>query len=373
MKIGFDAKRAYTNATGLGNFSRCTILGLARQYPDAWFYLFHPGKKRLSFNDPENTSEVEPVRVWWKTFSKVWRSFRIARLAKELQLDIYHGLSHELPFGIEKSGAKSIVTIHDLIFLRFPKFHKKIDREIYERKIRHSCRVATRVHAISEQTKLDLIELLGVPNDKIEVIYQSVNPLFYSECSAEQKSAIRQKFQLPEQFLLNVGTIESRKNLVALLEGMVHSNIRIPLFVVGKPTDYKQKAMEFIQSNANDLQVTFLSGIQDSELTALYQMAEMMIYPSLYEGFGLPVAEAQACGCPVITSNISSLPEAGGDGALYVNPEKPEKIGKAIESLLTDKSLREVMILKGKMNAQRFTLENFIKQLNQLYNSVLND
>lgn len=373
MKIGFDAKRAFYNTAGLGNFSRNTITALARQFPDDRCFLFHPGNNKSLFVAPENSTEIKPANFWWKTFRNTWRSFTIAHLAKLLELDIYHGLSHELPVGVEKTGVKSVVTIHDLIYIRYPDYFRKIDRTIYDRKYRYACRVANRIHAISEQTKSDLIEFFAVPEDKISVIYQSINPVFFETIDEALKHRLRKTFQIPERFILSVGTVESRKNLMALLEGMVSAKVYLPLVVVGKLTTYHHKVQKFIEADLNRLQVIVLPRIQDSELAALYQMAEVMVYPSLFEGFGLPVAEAQASGCPVITSNISSLPEAGGDAAVYIHPENPEEIGLAIKSLLADKKLRKSMIEKGKINAQRFTPEKYVAQLKQLYNSVLND
>ncbi|MDP2337116.1 MAG: glycosyltransferase family 1 protein [Bacteroidota bacterium] len=373
MKIGFDAKRAFNNTAGLGNFSRNTISALARQYPEDRHFLFHPGTKRTLFNPPANSEEIKPEGFGWKILKNTWRSFQITKLAKDCDLDIFHGLSHELPLGIEKTGIKSVVTIHDLIFVRFPEYYKTIDRKIYDRKFRYSCRVADRIHAISEQTKLDLINFFGITESKIEVIYQSVNPVFFEKADEAQKRSLREKYQLPEKFLLNVGTIEPRKNLMALLEGMVSSKIYIPLVVVGKLTDYQHKVQKFIEGDLNRLQVFFLPKINDSELAALYQMAEVMIYPSVFEGFGLPVAEAHASGCPVITSNTSSLPEVGGDAAVYIDPMKPEEIGDTLATLLSDQNLRKTLIAKGRINAQRFTPENFAKRLKQLYNTLLND
>ena len=372
MKIGFDANRAFNNAAGLGNFSRNTISALSRQYPCDKFFLFNPGSKRPLFVAPGNAAEIRPEHFWWKSLNNAWRTFQITRLAKNLDLDIYHGLSHELPAGIEKTGIKSVVTIHDLIYIRYSEFFKRIDRNIYDRKFRHACRVADRIHAISAQTKRDLIQFFAVPAEKIEVVYQSVHPGFYELVTDTEKQQIKEKYNLPEKFLLNVGTIEPRKNLLALLEGMEVSEINIPLVVAGKPTSYKLKADEFIKANPDRLSVIYLSGITDTELAVLYQMAEAMIYPSLFEGFGLPVAEAQASGCPVITSDTSSLPEAGGDAAMYIDPAKPETIGQGIVTLLSDKNLRETMISKGKANAQRFTPENYAKQMKQLYNSISN-
>ncbi|HEY3373200.1 MAG TPA: glycosyltransferase family 1 protein, partial [Prolixibacteraceae bacterium] len=334
MKIGFDAKRAFNNTAGLGNFSRSSIAALTRQYPNDRFFLFHPGRKKSLFIVPENSTEILPDGLWWKSFPDAWRSFHIASRAKELNLDIYHGLSHELPVGIEKTGIKSLVTIHDLIYIRYPEYFKTIDRQIYDRKFRHACRVATRIHAISTQTKLDLISFFAIPEEKIEVIYQAINPLFYQISSEDQKLAVIGKYQLPEQFLLNVGTIEPRKNLLALLKGMLSAKINLPLVVVGKPTDHLREVQQLIAQHPMDLNVLFLSTVDDADLLVLYQSAQAMIYPSLFEGFGLPVVEAQAAGCPVITSNTSSLPEAGGDAALYIQPQKPEEIGQAIRQLL---------------------------------------
>lgn len=373
MRIGFDAKRAFSNVAGLGNFSRNSISALVGQFPENQYYLFNPGNRKPLFIAPESSIELRPENFWWKTLKFIWRSIQISKLSKEIKLDVYHGLSHELPVGIEKSGVKLVVTMHDLIFHRYPEYYKKIDRKIFDQKFRHACRRAHRIHAISEQTKQDLISFFSVPEERITVIYQSINPIFYKRAKIEKKQELRKKYQLPKKFVLSVGTVEPRKNLLGLLEGMIWSKTYIPVVVVGKLTDYHHKVQKFIEADLNRLQVHFLPRIPDEELAVLYQMAEVLVYPSMFEGFGLPVAEAQASGCPVITSNISSLPEAGGDAALYVNPEKHEEIGKTLKTLLADQKLRKSLIEKGKVNAQRFTPENFAIQIKELYNSVLNE
>lgn len=374
MKIGFDAKRAFKNTAGLGNFSRSTIDALASQYPEDRFFLFHPGKSKSSlFSVPKNSIVIRPEGFWWKIFRNAWRRLRISKRAKELNIDLYHGLSHELPDGIEKTNIKSVVTIHDLIYVRYPAYYQKTDQIIYDYKFRHACEVATRIHAISQQTKLDLISFFHIPENKIEVIYQAVNPLFFQVVKEDQKRIVLKKYRLPEEFLLSVGTIEERKNLLTLLEAMLVSMVKLPLVVVGKPTDYKKKVLQMISQHPGELKVYFLSGVNNKELQALYQSAVALVYPSEFEGFGLPVAEAQASGCPVITSNVSSLPEAGGNAALYCDPEKPEEIGKAIDDVRADQTLRNTLIANGKINAQRFTQENYARQLRQFYNTVLND
>jgi len=373
MKIGFDAKRAFNNAAGLGNFSRNTITALSRLFPDDQLFLFNPGSRRSLFKKPKNSLEVRPRSLGWRLIKNAWRTFGVAKSAKALDVKIFHGLSHELPVGIEKTGIRSVVTIHDLIFIRYPEYFKKIDRKIYNKKFRHSCRVADCVHAISHQTKQDIINFFNIPESKIKVIYQSINPVFFERVGPDEKKRIRKLYQLPEHFMLTVGTVEPRKNLMALLEAMILTKKYLPLVVVGKLTDYQHKIQKFIEADLNRIQVFFLTRIQDHELAVLYQMAEVMVYPSFFEGFGLPVAEAQASGCPVITSNTSSLPEAGGDGAIYINPEKPSEIGEAIESLLNNKEFKRELIKKGKVNAERYRPDNFAAQLKELYNSVLNE
>lgn len=371
MKIGFDAKRAFNNVAGLGNFSRNSINALARQYPDDRQFLFHPGNRNPLYSATGNSIEIKPEQFWWKAMKDVWRSYQISKRVKELQLDIYHGLSHELPIGIEETGVKTLVTIHDLIFIRYPHYYQRIDRKIYDRKFRHACRVADHIHSISEQTKIDLITFFEVPEDKITVIYQSVNPVFFDRANKTIRQELRKKYQIPKKFILSVGTVEPRKNLLGLLEGMVASKVYVPLVVVGKITDYHHKVQKFIEADLNRLQVYFLSRINDEELAVIYQMADVMIYPSHFEGFGLPVAEAQASGCPVITSNTSSLPEAGGEAAIYINPENSEEIGKALKTLLSDLPLRKKLIAEGVNNAKRFAPDHFAIQIKQLYNNLL--
>lgn len=372
MRIGFDAKRAFTNSAGLGNFSRNTLNALAQQYPEGQQFLFSPSANHSLFS-PKNATVIHPQGLWWKTFPNAWRSIKIGREAEDLKLDIFHGLSHELPLGIEYSDIKTVVTIHDLIYMRYPAYFKKIDRVIYDRKFRYACQVATKIHAISEQTKYDLISYYNTPEEKIEVIYQSINPLFFKEVDEVQKKSVRLKYHLPERFLLTVGTVEARKNLLGLLEGMLFSRIDMPLVVVGKSTDYRKKVQQLIDSRPRELKVFFLTGVNDTELQALYQSAEAMIYPSFFEGFGLPIVEAQASGCPVITSNISSMPEAGGNAAIYVDPEKPEEIGRVMETLLNSSSIAGKLIEKGIENAQLYIPEQYAWQLIKLYNNILND
>jgi glycosyltransferase involved in cell wall biosynthesis len=368
LKIGFDAKRAFLNAAGLGNYSRNTINTLAVYFPENSYFLFTPQLNPARFQAPKNSLSITPNSFWWRLLKPCWRSYKISGLAQKAKLDIYHGLSHELPFGIEKTGTKSVVTIHDVIFKRFPELYKPADRKIYARKVKHACEVADRIIAISNQTKSDLLEFFNVKPEKVEVIYQPINPVYFEEVSDGTLQAVREIYVLPEVFMLAVGTIEARKNLESILKAMELLDRKIPLVVVGRKTKYLQTIQHLIQKLKG--QLVFLHQVDDRDLSRIYRLAKLMLYPSVYEGFGLPIVEAQACGCPVITSKGSSMPEAGGDGAHYVQAQNEHDIKQAIERLLDNEEYRDDLVRKGKENARRFTPETYAQQLMELYKKL---
>src|SRR5829696_3916129 len=178
MNIGFDAKRAYHNGTGLGHYSRTLIRSLAEYFPQHQYFLFNPKPTDLFHLNGKNIHEVLPSKLLHKTLSSVWRSTWIKNDLEKNEIDIYHGLSNEIPFDIQKSGLRSVVTIHDIIFEHYPEQYSRIDVEIYKRKFRYSCEHADKIIAISEQTKKDIIEFYKTREEKITVCYQSCNPAF---------------------------------------------------------------------------------------------------------------------------------------------------------------------------------------------------
>jgi glycosyltransferase involved in cell wall biosynthesis len=370
MIIGYEAKRLYQNLSGLGNYSRNTLNILARYFPENRYVLFAPQLSTL-YTTPDCVSIITPGSRFSKKLRFIWRAYWTPKLLKCNHIDVFHGLSNGLPLGIEKTGIPSVFTVHDLIFMRFPGFYKKIDRMLYKFFMVRGCRTATKIIAISQQTKTDLINLCGVDPKKIEVIYQSCNKQFYEKVDETQKSIVRQKYALPDKFLLSVGTIEQRKNQLAILEGLVKEKLEIPLVILGKPTEYKMLLDDFIKENDIRRQIIFLHNTGTEELQAIYQMAEIMVYPSFFEGFGLPVLEAQASGCPVITSNISSMPEAGGDGAMYIDPANSAEIGNAIRKIMTDSRLKKELIQKGTAHSLLFSDQLVAEKLMGLYQSLV--
>ena len=369
MIIGFEAKRVFQNHSGLGNYSRNTINFLAKYYPENKYKLFAPKHTDL-FTLPESAEVIAPQSFLSGLFKSYWRLHQVTRLLRENKVDIYHGLSHALPYGIENTGIPSVVTIHDLIFLRFPEFYKRIDRKMYRSLYLSSCQRATKIIAISQQTKADLITYFGIEPGKIEVIYQSCDNRFYDKVSEEQKRITQLKFNLPNKFILSVGTIEQRKNQLAILKAVVKEKLDITVVILGKPTDYFKELDQFINESGIQKQVIILQNTSTDDLQTIYQMAEAMVYPSFFEGFGLPVLEAQASGCPVITSNVSSLPEAGGEGAIYINPEDFSGIGHALSKILSDSQLRSELIQKGTVNAELFSEKLVAERLMSFYKKV---
>ncbi|MCD6354081.1 MAG: glycosyltransferase family 4 protein [Prolixibacteraceae bacterium] len=368
MKIGFDAKRAFLNASGLGNYSRNTLNALQKYFPENYYTLFTPEIKKDLFENYEQFEIVSPNSPFSKLVKSLWRSFSLSRRLQKHELDLFHGLSNELPEGTGKTKMPSVVTIHDLIFMRFPKFYKPLDRKIYFQKTKYACTVATKIIAISQQTKNDIVTFLNADPEKIEVIYQSVSPLFFEKLNTEY---LETKYNLPETFILSVGTIEHRKNQLTLLKAVRNAKIETPIVFVGRPTLYSAGLLKFISENNLEEQVTFLNNIPEKDLVALYQKASLSVYISLFEGFGLPVIEAMACGCPVLTSNVSCLPETAGDAATLCNPTDENEMGKKIKMLLEDTSLRHSFIEKGKKRAHLFHPEKYAQNLVSLYAKIL--
>jgi len=369
MKIGFDAKRAFLNSSGLGNYSRNTLNALFRVFPKNEYILFTPEVKDRLFNNYRRFKVVSPQNRIAKKMKSLWRSLFLVPHLKRHDVELFHGLSNELPKGIHKSEIPSVVTIHDLIFMRYPEFYKPLDRKIYFKKVKYACHSADKVIAISRQTKHDIETFFHVPPEKVELIYQPVAPVFFEK---QNTSAIRKKYHLPDKYILSVGTIEPRKNQLALLQALHLKEIKVPVVFVGKQTtSYTTEMNRFIEENDMEKQVKFLSNIPESDLAALYQTAILSVYISVFEGFGLPVIESMACGCPVVTSSVSVLPETAGEAAVLCNPAKVEEIAQKVLLLLENEEFRNEIINKGKQRANLFHPENYARKLIALYTKIL--
>lgn len=376
MRIGFDGKRAVQNFTGLGNYSRYIVDILCQFYPENEYVLYAPKKrenKRLSILTTQyrQLQLIYPATSLWKKLSSLWRVWGITRQLEKERIDIFHGLSNELPLNIHESHIKSIVTIHDLIFLRYPQYYQSIDRKIYTYKFRKACENADKIIAISECTKRDIIEFFGIPDDKIEVVYQGCDPIFEYSASNEKKEEVRSKYQLPAKYILNVGSIEDRKNALLIVQSLPQLPQDIDLVIVGRHTPYTEKIKEFASEHNLTSRVHIIHNVPFGDLPAIYQLAEVFAYPSYFEGFGIPIIEALHSKIPVIAATGSCLEEAGGPDSIYINPDSVNEASRALKELLSNPEKRKLMIEKGKEFAKRFDAQNQAVQTMNIYNNTI--
>lgn len=373
FRIGFDAKRLFNNFTGLGNYSRTLVTNLAAYYPEYAYFLFTPRIKATEETHFFQNDPLFSVHLPRGKFAPLWRLRGMIKDLKKLQIQLYHGLSHELPLHIQHSGIRTVVTIHDLLFKQFPKQYPPIDRHIYNGKFRYACRHADRIVAISEATKRDIIRYYSVPPEKIQVIYQSCHERFLQ---AKSKSTIRATlaaYGLPTDFLLYVGSVIERKNLLGVVKALalVRPGLQLPLVVVGSGKGYYRNRVRTQIAASGLYDKVYFIRPDSKDLPALYQQAAIFLYPSFGEGFGIPILEALFSKTPVITSRVSSLPEAAGPDAYFVDPADCEAIAQGIEGILSDEQFRRNMVEKGFRYAQRFRGEPLTHQMMDLYKEIL--
>ncbi len=365
MKIAFDGKRFFNNNSGLGNYSRDLVRILAASFPDNDYVLFNDNQSQ------RGKDIVALANVYFAETSKgSWsRQLKMGKDAQQIKADIFHGLSGELPLKWTDKNIKKVVTIHDLIFLRFPQYYSFFDRKIHYWKFKKAAEQADLIIAISEQTKRDIIQFLKVPEEKIRVIYQGCHHAFKDNQSEEFLISIKEKYNLPKRFILNVGTIEERKNLLNTVKAI--NGTEIPLIVIGKKTKYFNKVQKFLKKNKLKSQVHFLENVSMEELAAIYKLADIFVYPSIFEGFGIPVIEALFSETPVITSNVSCLPEAGGPDSVYIDPTNFQDIKAKINFLWDNESERNRRARKGLEFVQKFNDETIAKEMMSAYQTVL--
>jgi len=383
MNIGFDAKRAFHNSTGLGHYSRTLIRLLADYYPEHQYFLFNP-KKSSRFNlKGNNLHEILPSGFPDTLLKAAWRSSWIKKDLQRVHIDVYHGLSHEIPIGMKKTGIKSVVTIHDLIPERYPEQYNPMDVKIYRKKFRYACEQADKIIAISDQTRRDIIDFYKIPGDKINICYQSCSPVFSVRASEEDKKRVAKKYELPPEFFLSVGSVVERKNLLTVCKAffLLRNDLDVPLLVIGDGGKYKQQVEDFILQHDLEKKIIFLSAKKNTkgdpdflstpDLAIIYQLAIAMLYPSFFEGFGAPVLEALWSRLPVITSNVSCLPEVGGPGSYYVDPNSAEDLAEGMLKVYTNKELVSTMIEKGIEHTRKFSPEKYAASVMDVYKSLM--
>lgn len=386
MNIGFDAKRAAQNRTGLGNYSRFVIRILSEKFAGNQYHLYTPKPHRMPYLQEIPTLKHLflhfPPQGIWSRIRSLWRVWGITKDIQKDGIQIFHGLSNELPLNIGTpeqrkmkaggKGCKYIVTIHDLIFIHTPQYYHWIDRQIYNFKFRRACRCADRVIAVSEYTKQEIMHYYHTPESKIDVVYQGCDPVFSQEIEEGKLQEVKARYQLPDKFVLYVGSIEERKNLMLVAKAMAELNRRAAIHVVavGRRTAYVDQIQDFLKAQGIDHLFHFYHQVPYADLPAFYKWASTFAYPSRIEGFGIPLLEAISSGVPAIGCTGSCLEEAGGPNSIYVNPDEAKGMADAILRTCTDEPLRQHMISEGKKYALNFSDEKLSHDLMKVYENL---
>ena len=370
--IGFDAKRIVRNGTGLGSYAR-TLVNALSENEHLQLNLYAPDKGRDDLRQQivnrEKVKFVYPEGLHFRFQRDLWRTKGVVKQLKEDGVQLYHGLSGELPAGLKAAGIPGVVTIHDLIFLRHPEYYHWWDVEIYRRKFKSTLKEASRIIAISECTKRDILYYGDFPEDKIDVIYQGCSNRFRKSVSEADKNRVKAKYNLSDNFILNVGSIEARKNVLLAVKALGCLLDSFRMVIVGRHTKYTDEVIAYVKKNGLEDRVQILHGIPDDDLPVIYHLAKVFVYPSRYEGFGIPIIEAIQTGLPVVACTGSCLEEAGGPDCLYVSPDDVEGMANAIKQAIAEKDVR---VPRAQEYIKRFENSNLAAQVIEEYEKTIN-
>lgn len=378
MKIGIDTTSAVMQGGGIGRYTRELVQATLAQDTAHEYVLFSappPSGKSLEALFPASgrvMHKIAPVSEQW-----LYRMWYRARLPISVQrftgkLDLFHSPDFVLP--PVSGNIPTLLTVHDLSFVHFPEVYPEVLVNYLNKVVPWSVGRATHILADSEATKQDLMAVWQVPSEKISVLYSGVSEVFEKVENAGRITAVRHKYNLSESpYLLSVGTVQPRKNYQMLIQAFAPVADKFPhnLYIAGGKGWLYDEMMAEIEKQGLTDRVRFIGFVDDADLPTLYSAADLYLFPSIYEGFGLPMLEAMACGVPVIASNVSSLPEVGEGTAVLLPPHDPAKWTRKINELLADSEQKKQMTTSGYKQVQRFTWEKAANQLLLIYQEML--
>jgi glycosyltransferase involved in cell wall biosynthesis len=372
MRIGIDATALPNQPVGAGNYTIHLVRALT-------------GLKRedelVVFSQPHGIILIEKggkLPVEWILCPElspglrlVWEQTHLVTLAKKVRVDLLHSPHYTRP---DNLPCRSVVTFHDMTFFLYPELHTRAKRLFFPWAMRRSGKTADVLIADSESTRADMVRLLGIDPNKIIPIPLGVDPGFIAISDLTLRDQIQKKYSLPEEFILFVGTVEPRKNLPLLIQSyqqLVVTGIQIPLVIAGKLGWMYEEVFAQIEANKLNNKVRLIGYVDQIDLPVIYSMAKVFVYPTLYEGFGLPVLEAMACGVPVVTSNVSSLPEIVAEAGLLVPPNDPQALAQAIQKILDDNALSLKLRQAGPQRAAHFSWQRTAQLTLRAYQQAL--
>lgn len=375
MRIGFDIRPFLRQATGVGIYYKNLLFSLARIDTNNQYYLFSSSYKDRFFQEelpPFSRCEFRDARYPVKLINFLWHKVGWPPLDKffNMELDLTHS---PIPLLLPTKG-KKIVTVYDLFFMDFPAFVQGEARKNFTQRIENSLQRADGILVISQFVKDQIIDRFFLNEDKIKVVYLGVDPDFSNKPSVMQTEIVKNKYGLPSKFILFVGAIEPRKNLLKLIEALSFiqkKSYNVPLVIVGKKGMDYQNLVKKIEDNKLQSKVLFLNYLPEGDMKILYHLASCLVFPSLCEGFGLPLVEAMASECPLVISRASALPEIALDAALYFHPEDAEEMASQIITVLDDEDKRKNLIHRGIQRVRDFSWTKTAENTLNFYRSVL--
>jgi glycosyltransferase involved in cell wall biosynthesis len=377
MHIGINAQllsfsQNYRNG-GVSRYIRFLLKELANRPGAHEYTVFVNGREvveKLSAQHPQLTYVPAPWSESQPAARVAWEQLTLPALIRQRHIDVLHSPVNVLPILLPRHCA-GVVTLHDLAFLRFPDILTRSKRLYHRAFTVRSIRRATMVITDSDSTRQDAVELVGVPDEQVQTVYPCIDARFSNVPRDEELQSFREKHDLTSGYILYLGTLEPRKNITTLIEAYAQLRkthaIGEKLVLAGGKGWLYDSIFERVQQLGLTSEVLFAGYVEDSEQALWYRAASVFVYPSLYEGFGLPVAEALACGTPVVTSNVSSLPEAGADVAICIDPHDVEVMTASIHTALTDQTIRQKCSTMAPVVAQRFSAQRMVEQTVKVY------
>lgn len=372
MKIGIDITALPPNPVGAGMYILHLTRSLAEIESEFEFVIFSQAvgydlvgaSSRPGF-EWVILPEMSPAR------RLIWEQTRFPELVRKCGIDLLHSPHYTRPWSLP---CASVVTFHDMTFFLYPHLHTRAKRLFFPLAIRMSARRADALIAVSESTRQDSIRLLGIPPEKITAIPLGISEEFRPVSDPDLCAAVRSRYNLPDRFLLYVGLVEPRKNLPLLLRAyhrLLAGGVRQPLVIAGRMGWMVEQVFQQIDELGIKDQVHFTGYVSPDDLPIVYNLADAFVYPSLYEGFGFPPLEAMACGAPVVTTAVSSMPENVGDAGILVPPGDEQALAQALQRILTDALLRQRLRRAGPERAALFTWKRTAQKTLQVYRQVL--
>jgi glycosyltransferase involved in cell wall biosynthesis len=368
MRIAIDTRKLHD--FGIGTYIRNVVRGLARlDQQTEYVLLCRPDDMDLAAELGPNFRAVLETAPTYSISEQI----RIPLSLVRERVHLLHEPHYVLP---PATRCRSVVTIHDCIHLMFPQYLPGSLAHLYARASMWSAvRKADRIMTVSEASKRDILKFFDIPAEKVAVIYNAIDERFLAEPDAERMDRIRQRYQLDHPFLLYVGNIKPHKNLERLVEAFARVRASgfddLRLVIVGDRLSKYPPVRQAVHRHRLDKEVRFLGFQPYDTLAVFYRLARAFVFPSLYEGFGLPPLEAMACGTPVVTSNISSLPEVAGGAAVLVDPYDPESIADGITRAISDDTLRDDLVRRGLARSRDFSWTQSVSAIHRIYMDVL--